>query len=354
MSISSPITQRVVTQQPRSDVVFHAESSDGAFAENGIHVNFETASFYTKRAGSDAIVYNRIQDMFTFTGGNQSKYRGSNGLLQSSVTNTPRLEFSSSTIGTNLLTQSQTIDAANWAKSATSVIANSDVAPDGTTTADKVVEDTATISHFVQNTNTGFVSGQTYTLSAYVKAAGRNFVLIQGGALAFTTGTGGWFNLSTGAFGTLQNAPTATTVQNVGNGWYRISFTKTATATTGAGFNIYACNADGATAYTGDGSSGILLWGVQIEIASSPSQYTATTAAVPAYTNSTPVFLGMLMEASRTNLCLQSQDLATTWQNDGSSETVDTIAAPDGTTTADTIVENAAAAATPQPLSGLD
>jgi len=50
--------------------------------------------------------------------------------------------------------------------------------------------------------------------------------------------------------------------------------------------------------------------------------------------------LGLLMEASRTNLALQSQDLATTWTVSGATASVNSVAAPDGTTTADTLVES--------------
>ena len=50
--------------------------------------------------------------------------------------------------------------------------------------------------------------------------------------------------------------------------------------------------------------------------------------------------LGLLMEASRTNLALQSQDLATTWTVSGATASVNSVAAPDGATTADTLVES--------------
>lgn len=62
--------------------------------------------------------------------------------------------------------------------------------------------------------------------------------------------------------------------------------------------------------------------------------------------------LGLLMEASRTNLCLQSQTLGTTWAPTRASVSSNVIAAPDGTTTADKIVEDSSAATTHLVLQG--
>lgn len=57
--------------------------------------------------------------------------------------------------------------------------------------------------------------------------------------------------------------------------------------------------------------------------------------------------LGLLMEAARTNLWLQSQTFDNaSWTKLRSSVSADTIAAPDGTTTADTFVEDGSAATT--------
>jgi hypothetical protein len=46
---------------------------------------------------------------------------------------------------------------------------------------------------------------------------------------------------------------------------------------------------------------------------------------------------GLLIEGASTNICLQSEDLATTWVKDATTVTSNSIAAPDGATTADTL-----------------
>lgn len=62
------------------------------------------------------------------------------------------------------------------------------------------------------------------------------------------------------------------------------------------------------------------------------------------YDPSTLAARGLLIEEARTNLCLQSEDLATTWSNIQSTETTNAINSPDGTQNADKIVEDATAA----------
>ena len=47
-----------------------------------------------------------------------------------------------------------------------------------------------------------------------------------------------------------------------------------------------------------------------------------------------------LADGARTNLCLQSEDFATTWTNNGSTESVNAVASPDGAITADKCVED--------------
>jgi hypothetical protein len=79
-------------------------------------------------------------------------------------------------------------------------------------------------------------------------------------------------------------------------------------------------------------------------------EYIPTTSTI----NSAPRFdhdpttgesLGLLVEESRQNLCLQSEDFSTTWVNSESSENVNAIIAPNGALTADALVENTASAA---------
>src|SRR3990167_1054230 len=56
------------------------------------------------------------------------------------------------------------------------------------------------------------------------------------------------------------------------------------------------------------------------------------------YDPTTLVYGGYLPEGARTNLCLQSEDFATTWTNVNSTEATNAAVAPDGATTADRLI----------------
>ena len=307
---------------------------------DGISYNAETGEVVIKAPGAAPTVTD-LTTAFTFTGGNQSMYQGASGLLLQSVTNTPRVEYAVTTIGTNNCQQSQTFDNAIWTKTLCSVTANSAAAPDGTLTADSFIEDGTSGVHILLQ-NIAITAGTTYTWSVYAKASTRSFIEVLMPAGGFTSATSAYFNLTNGTVGTLANSPT-TSITSVGNGWFRVSVSKAATVSGTFSFQLRLASSDPVNNYLGDGASGLFLWGAQFEAASSPSVYTATTSTVPAYTNSGANCLGLLMEAARTNLCLQSQDFSTGWVNTNSSETVNQIAAPDGTTTADLLIEAAGA-----------
>lgn len=70
---------------------------------------------YTKVPGG-AIVRGGLADFFTFTGGNQSYYRGPSGLLIPSVTNTPRVEYDTSGNALGLLMETARTNSALWSR----------------------------------------------------------------------------------------------------------------------------------------------------------------------------------------------------------------------------------------------
>jgi hypothetical protein len=173
---------------------------------------------------------------------------------------------------TNLLLRSEEFDNAAWVKVRAAATPNTIVAPDGSMTMDKLVEDaTATNTHLVQQTVTFAVA--THTFSVFAKAAERNWI-----RLGFPGGSA-YFNVGTGATGAISGGATASTL-DCGNGVYRCSLTAPATGGSGAAQVILATG-DGGITYTGNGTSGVYVWGGQIEAAGVPTSYvkTATTAA---------------------------------------------------------------------------
>jgi len=189
--------------------------------------------------------------------------------VDDSLATAGNVDFATWTVGTrrNLLTVPTMFDDAAWTKTRSSVTANTTTAPDGTTTADKLVEDTtASATHPISVSYT--TAASAYTLSVYVKAAGRSWVQL---SLLSTTNAFGNFNVSNGTLGTIGAAATAG-IEDAGNGWYRCRIT----ATTAAGANtvaFYPASADNTVSYTGDGTSGLFLWGAQLEVGSTATAF---------------------------------------------------------------------------------
>jgi hypothetical protein len=175
---------------------------------------------------------------------------------------------------TNLVLNSEDFSNAYWTKLDSTISTNATTSPSGTLTADKLIDDNDNITHYVTNIG-NFTIGTTYTLSIYAKAAERNWIAVgfnnQSNSIA-------WFNLSNGTLGTVQSNISATSIQSVGNGWYRCSITSTATVLNPYPSFIVA-NADNILAYPGDGLSGIFIWGAQMEDKPYATTYIPTTTA---------------------------------------------------------------------------
>lgn len=194
--------------------------------------------------------------------------------------------------GLNLLLQSDELDA-TWTATRSSVDdqAAGTTAPDGTSTADSIIEDaTATNSHFVQQAVTVAAAAGEYAFSVAVKAGTRTWVYIQ---LLHATGTTtAWLNLSTGALGTVSNGTSWTLarsfVQAMGDGWYKFSIVarKTSAATSVTAI-IALTTADAALTHSGDGASNIYAWRATLVQSGVPTRLIATTTTASTGTSLT-------------------------------------------------------------------
>lgn len=209
-------------------------------------------------------------------------------VLQTASAGTPRFDHNPITgesLGllieeqrTNLLTYSQDFDNPAWAKNSASVLANTLVSPDGLSSADAIIENTANTEHFIQRESVTVTSGVAYTISAYVKAIGTNRAIrlfIFQASSPFTTFASIIFNPSTGVVDGASIG--TTTVVNIGNGWWRISSSATVSATA---VGVRAALRNGTDfVYTGDGTSGIYIWGAQLEAGAFATSYIPTVAS---------------------------------------------------------------------------
>ena len=182
---------------------------------------------------------------------------------------------------TNHLVQSQTFDNASWGKTGCTVSANTMLAPHGAVDADQTVEDTGLSVHDVHQTTAVLVAGQAYCYSVYLKAGTRTQAILYMAGTAYAPDLGVKFNLSAGTATTFQGGASVFGIEAAPNGFYRCWMSGVAnTADTGV---FYVRHYNGTTvSYTGDGVSGLYIWGAQLEYGTTAGTYHASTAT--AYT----------------------------------------------------------------------
>lgn len=250
----------------------------------------------------------------------------------------------------NLLQQSETFSNATWTKSATTLTANTTVAPNGTTTADTLIENTANSSHQIFQSITNVNGSTPYTAMIYVKEnASRNVAIrIQDGA--FTYGqVVVTYNLNTGALISqvaTGNAVIVSTSATLTNGYYLIAVSFTINLSTSFRYDILMVNGT-SNSYTGDGTSSIVIWGAQLVEGTTAQTYLPTTDRLnfPRLSYMYGSCPAVLLEPQRTNLGLWSEDFSqSTWTKTNTTVTANTTTSPDGNTNADSVVNTTASA----------
>ena len=180
----------------------------------------------------------------------------------------------------NLLQYSEEFSNAAWTKTRSSVVADAQPSPiNAKSTADRLVEDsTASNSHFIVDTSPTLVTATPYTFSVYAKAQTRNRIYLKmlTGGSAFNVDKKAWFHLS-GPAGTVSDVSSGTIarVQALDDGWYRCSITATTDGGGTADCVIGLAASAGQESFSGDGASGLFIWGAQLESGSLPLDYDA-------------------------------------------------------------------------------
>ena len=202
----------------------------------------------------------KLDSRISFSRGSNATVVGSNGLIQYA----PH----------NLLTYSEQFDNAAWTKTNATVSANVTIAPDGTLTADKLEPATTASTSIYQSV---IIAASSYTGSVYVKkgsgASDANRFYLRDSTTS-TTLLQVAIDYDTLVI-TYVIGSTGASVQNVGNGWLRVSLTITSSLTIGNTLRYGVC-------FVGNNETAgefAYAWGAQLEAGAFSTSYIPTTSA---------------------------------------------------------------------------
>jgi hypothetical protein len=190
----------------------------------------------------------------------------------------------------NSILRSEELSNASWTKSGATVGADAGTAPDGATTADRLIEGAGGTTHYAEQSASVSPASPYYnSITIYLKAGTRTWAAVEVYNTAVTgdTGVRQFVNLSTGALGSVEAAGTQATVivsrvEAATDGWYRLFLTvDMPVASTSVRLRVYTATGDGTESYSGDGASYVSVWGAQVELNMVfPSSYIQTVGTI--------------------------------------------------------------------------
>ena len=213
---------------------------------------------------------------FDFTRGSSATYVAKDGLIKTSTGDTPRIDFSDSPKGALLLEPSSTNlveyseDFSQWTNVRSNGVDNQITAPDGTTTAYKLIDTTENNTHLLISNQT-VTTSDVFAFSMFLKKGS-----LENGFIAFdsTINQSVVFNLQNGTIVSTGAAVISSKIENFGNDWYRCSLTHIPNSTSR---NYRVGTYNGNISYTGSGNDFIYCWGAQLE------QNSFATSYIPTY-----------------------------------------------------------------------
>jgi hypothetical protein len=232
----------------------------------------------------------------TFTRADPGTEIDRDGIIRLAAANVPRIEWwdldgdgikepyylHEGSSRTNAWDRSEELDHANWTKIGATITPNATTAPDNTVTADQCVESALNEAHGFNRATPTLTDNTKQSVFVHAKYTGtRAWFRIK---TTPKSGAGGaassWFNVQTGALGTVAAGHTAQ-IRKLGTGGYRCAIEWDAlSGATAPVVEVYMATADATGNYAGDGTSGMAFWGMQFEVDQAfPSSYIKTVAA---------------------------------------------------------------------------
>ena len=224
--------------------------------------------------------YNYKPLPFKFERDSSATVINKDGLIETVGSGIPRIDFLGNTQGalklepqrTNLSPYSEDLNNFSTSNLNVTINPNQITSPSGNL-ADKVEENNVDGSHAIRRlSGISVTAAQDYAFSFFAKKDERSIVGISntiGGA-----GKNAFIDIENGVI--LSSDFNDSSIDNYGNGWYKISLTDTATNTTDYDVRIYTSTQDGDFSHQGVVGYGFYIWGISVEQGSYATSYIPT------------------------------------------------------------------------------
>lgn len=214
----------------------------------------------------------------------------------------------------NLVIQSRTLGT-SWTATDITVGNDATTSPDGTTSAESLTEGVAGTA-LLRSTAFTVPASSTVTASFYFKTSTATWVRLTLADGSDTNGVRQWFNLATGAKGTLtaigSGTATSSAITACANGWYRCEITGVCSTSTSLTMSVSSASADASNTRV----NSVVYYAdcAQAELATSAGKVTTTTTTsvynkhfdIPVEFNSDGTVKALVREEARTNLLQRS------------------------------------------------
>ncbi len=237
---------------------------------------------------------------FDFSRSGSATRINKDGLIETVTSNVPRLNYPLidgvvsgcpslllEPASTNLVTYSEDFSNSYWVKTGLLAPTSGFISPDGTANARKLVENTSSGNHSItRGVVASLGSAANYALSFYIKKGERSKIIasIANSAFYFVN-----FDLEDVTAKITGKDVQKATIKEVSNDWFYCTILSEIQIGITPSARIYLADDSFSNSYQGDGTSGLYVWGFQLEQSSFSTSYIPNYGTVLGVTRSAEI-----------------------------------------------------------------